>query len=43
LRRAACHRLPDSGHHCYLEACDHFNRVMLEELAAMKSELSHDC
>ena len=36
LLRAASHRLRDSGHHCYLEACDEFNAVLLGELKAVR-------
>ena len=32
LARAVCHRVPDSGHHCYLEGCDDFNVLLLNEL-----------
>lgn len=35
LARAAVHRLGESGHHCYLEACEEFNAVLLRELAAV--------
>lgn len=36
--RSASHRLRDSGHHVYLEACDEFNAVLLAELRFVAAE-----